>query len=43
MLIATFERNQATVVQVKVDVDTLLKSLADPEGVAESFGVTEDH
>jgi|HubBroStandDraft_4_1064222.scaffolds.fasta_scaffold293447_2 hypothetical protein len=42
MLIATFGRNQATVVQVKVAVDTLLKSVADPEGVAESFGMTED-
>jgi len=42
MLIATFERNQATVVQVKVDVNTLLKTVADPEGAAQSFGATDD-
>jgi hypothetical protein len=41
MLIATFERTQATVVQVKVDMTTLLKAMEDPEGVTKSFGATE--
>ncbi len=31
ILIATFERNEATVVEVKADIDKLLKSLDDPE------------
>jgi len=42
MLIAAFEHNQATVVQIKVDVDTLLKTVGDPEGATKSFGTTED-
>jgi hypothetical protein len=42
MLIATFERNQATVVQVKLDVNTLLKTVEDPEGAAKSLGSTDD-
>jgi hypothetical protein len=43
MLIATFEQSQATVVQVKVDIDTLLRALAEPEKAAESVGAKEDH
>jgi hypothetical protein len=31
VLIATFERDEATVIEVKANIDTLLKSLQDPE------------
>jgi len=31
LLIATFERDEATVIEVKANMDTLLKSLQDPE------------
>jgi hypothetical protein len=38
MLLATFQRDGATVIQVKADGSTLLKALEDPEGTAESLG-----
>ena len=38
VLIATFERNEATVIEVKVDVNTLLKWLNQPEDAAKSAG-----
>ena len=31
LLIATFERNEATVIEVKANIETLLKSLEEPE------------
>ena len=31
MLIATFERNEATVVEVQVDIDTLLRTIGSPD------------
>ena len=37
MLIATFGRTEATVVQVKVNRNTLLQSLQSPEGAAGNF------
>ena len=37
MLIATFQNGHATVVEVKTDAATLLRSLQDPEGVAHSI------
>lgn len=37
MLIATFQRDQATVVQVRVDIDSLLKWLNSPEEASEFF------
>ena len=37
MLIATFERNEATVIQVNVSMHTLLKTLKDPEHAGKSF------
>lgn len=43
MLIATFERREATVVQVKLDSNMLLKALDDPEDVGKSFGAADDH
>ncbi|HUJ20149.1 MAG TPA: hypothetical protein VLX58_01450 [Bryobacteraceae bacterium] len=42
LLIATFERAQATVIQVKVNMQTLLQLLNDPEHAADSFGATQD-
>ena len=42
MLLATFQRDGATVVQVKADGSTLLKALQDPEGTAESLGAEAD-
>jgi hypothetical protein len=30
VLITTFERDEATVIEVKADIETLLKSLDDP-------------
>jgi hypothetical protein len=38
VLIATFERNEATVIEVKVDVTTLLKWLNEPEDAVKSVG-----
>lgn len=34
MLIATFQRNQATVVEVRANIDTLLKTIESPEHAA---------
>lgn len=31
VLIATFERHEATVIEVKANIETLLKSLQEPE------------
>lgn len=42
MLIATFEHNQATVIQVNVSSETLLKSIRDPEGTSKSFREAAD-
>ena len=38
MLIATFDRNEATVVEVKVNIETLLKTIDSPEHAGRSFG-----
>lgn len=38
MLIATFERHEATVIQVKVDTKMILRAIADPERAAEAAG-----
>ncbi len=37
LLIATFERNEATVVEVKVNMDTLLRMMNQPEHAGKSF------
>jgi hypothetical protein len=37
VLIATFERNEATVVEVKVNMDTLLRMINQPEHAGKSF------
>ena len=42
LLIATFQRDGATVIQVKADGDTLLKALSDPEATAKSLGADSD-
>jgi hypothetical protein len=42
LLIATFERNEATVVEVKVNVDTLLKMINQPEHAGKSFNSKDD-
>jgi hypothetical protein len=39
MLIATFERNEATVVEVQVNIDTLMSTLAAPELASKTFGI----
>jgi hypothetical protein len=41
MLLATFERDEATVIEVKVNMDTLLKSLEDPEQAHQILGVRD--
>ena len=41
MLIATFQRREATVVEVKVNMDTLMKTVASPGTAGKSFGVKE--
>jgi hypothetical protein len=38
MLIATFERDEATVIQVKVNIETLLKTIEAPEHAGKGFG-----
>jgi hypothetical protein len=38
MLIATFQRNEATLIEVKVDMDTLLKWINNPEDAGKSHG-----
>ncbi len=42
LLIVTFQRDGATVIQVKADGNTLLRALADPEGTANSLGADSD-
>jgi len=42
LLIATFQRDGATLVQVKADGNTLLKALEDPEGTASSMAGEHD-
>ena len=41
MLIATFQRREATVIQVKVTMDTLMQTIAHPETAGKSFGVKD--
>ena len=43
MLIATFERDQATVIEVKVNMSTLLKSIEEPEGAGRRLGGSREH
>jgi hypothetical protein len=38
MLIATFQRDQATVIQVKVDMNELLKWIGSPDEASSFFG-----
>jgi len=38
LLIATFERDEATVIEVRADIDLLLKSLDDPEHAGRLLG-----
>jgi hypothetical protein len=38
LLIATFERNEATVIEVKADLDTIAKSLEDPGSAGHTLG-----
>ncbi len=38
MLIASFERDEATVIQVKVNIETLLKTIEAPEHAGKRFG-----
>ena len=38
VLIATFERDEATVIEVKTNIDTLLKSLQEPEHAGRTLG-----
>lgn len=42
ILIATFERREATVVQVKLDMNVLIKMLDDPEHAGKLFGGAEE-
>lgn len=42
MLIATFARNEATVIEVKVNIDTLMKTIAAPELASKTFGIHQD-
>jgi hypothetical protein len=42
MLLATFQRNQATVIEVKVNMATLLNWIKSPELAGKSFSVNED-
>jgi hypothetical protein len=37
MLIATFERNEATVIEVQLSMDALLRSLGDPARTGKLF------
>ena len=41
MLIATFQRREATVVEVTVNMDTLMETIAHPETAGKAFGVTD--
>jgi hypothetical protein len=42
MLIATFDRNDATLVQVKVDMSRLMKSIEKPEQAGKTFSSRRD-
>jgi hypothetical protein len=42
VLVATFERDEATVIEVKVNMSTLLKSIEEPEGAGKSLGGLRD-
>ena len=42
MLIANFERDEATVVQVKVNTKMMLRSLEDPEHAEDTLGIARD-
>jgi hypothetical protein len=42
MLIATFQRDQATVIEVKVDMDQLIKWINSPEEASSFFGRHDD-
>jgi hypothetical protein len=42
VLIATFERDEATVIEVKVNMSTLLKSIEEPEGAGRALGGSRD-
>ena len=42
VLVATFERDQATVVEVKVNMSTLVKVIEEPEGAAGALGGLRD-
>ncbi|HEY2015305.1 MAG TPA: hypothetical protein VGH38_17470 [Bryobacteraceae bacterium] len=41
ILIATFQRREATVVEAKVDIDTLMKLIASPGTAGDAFAVKE--
>lgn len=41
MLIATFQRREATVIEVKVNMDTLMQMIANPETAGKAFGVKD--
>jgi hypothetical protein len=43
MLIATFQRNEATVIEAAVNTDLLLKTIAAPELASKTFGAHQDH
>jgi hypothetical protein len=43
MLIATFEHNQATVIECQVNIDLLMKTIAAPELASKTFGMHQDH
>jgi len=42
MLIATFERDQATVLEAEVSVDLLMQTIAAPEAASKTFGLHRD-
>jgi hypothetical protein len=42
VLIATFERDEATVIEVKVNMSTLVKSIEEPEGAGRALGGLRD-
>jgi len=43
MLIATFERNEATIIECQVNIDLLMKTIAAPESASKTFGTNHDH
>jgi hypothetical protein len=42
VLVATFERGEATLIEVKVDISTLVKSIEEPEGAGTTLGSSRD-